>query len=81
MDVTRSIFDGIKTKQLKWDGHVQRMEGGRLPKQVMKWSPPVRRKRGKPKATWAEGIRGLMGEKGLIEEDLNGRDKWKKKIR
>ena len=81
MDVTRSIFDGIKTKQLKWDGHVQRMEGGRLPKQVMKWSPPGRRKRGKPKATWAEGIRGLMGEKGLIEEDLNGRDKWKKKIR
>jgi len=31
----------------------------------MKWSPPGRRKRGRPKATWAEGIRGLMGEKGL----------------
>jgi len=26
----------------------------------MKWSPPGRRK-----LTWAEGIRGLMGEKGL----------------
>jgi len=28
-----------------------------------------------------EGIRGLMGKKGLIEEDWKDRDKWKKKIR
>jgi hypothetical protein len=48
---------------------------------VMKWSPPGRRKRGRAKATWVEGIRRLLGEKGLIEEDWNDRDKWKKKIR
>jgi len=48
---------------------------------VMKWSPSGRRKRGRPKATWAEGIRGLMGEKGLTEEDRKDRDKWKKKTR
>ena len=39
----------------------------------MKWSPPGRRKRGRPKLTWAEGIRGLVGEKGLMEEDWNDR--------
>jgi len=50
-------------------------------KKVMKWSPPGRRKRGRPKATWAAGIRGLMGEEGVIEEDWKDRDKWKKKIR
>jgi len=44
MNVTRSLLDDIKTKQLKWCGHVQRMEGGRLSKKVMKWSPPGRRK-------------------------------------
>ena len=49
-------------------------------KNVMKWSPPGRRKRGRPKLTWAEEIRGLMEEKGLMEEDWNDRDKWKKKI-
>jgi hypothetical protein len=49
-------------------------------KKVMKWSPSGRRKRGRPKLTWAEGIRGLMGEKELMEEDWNDRDKWKKKI-
>jgi hypothetical protein len=47
---------------------------------VMKWRPPGRRKRGRPKLTWAEGIRGLMGEKGLMEEDWNDRNSWRKKI-
>jgi hypothetical protein len=62
MNVTRSLLDDIKTKQLQWYGHVQRMEEGRLPKEVMKWRPPRRRrKRGRPQLTWAEGIRGLMG--------------------
>jgi len=46
----------------------------------MKWRPPGRRKRGRPKGIWAEGITGLMGEKGLMEGDWNDRDRWKKKI-
>jgi hypothetical protein len=46
----------------------------------MKWRPPGRRKRGIPKLTWAEGIRGLMGEKELMEEDWNDRSNCRKKI-
>ena len=80
MNVVRSLLDDIKTKQLQWYGHVQRMEEGRLPNEVMKWSPPGRRKLGRPKLTWAEGIRGLMGGKGLLEEDSNDRCNWRKKI-
>ena len=79
MYVARSLLDDIKTKQLQWCGHVQRMEEGRLPKEVMKWRPPEK-KRGRPKLTWAEGIRGLMGENGLVEEDWNDRSNWRKKI-
>ena len=80
MIVSRSLLDDNNTKQLKWCGHVQRMEEGRLPQKVMNWSPPGRRKRGRPKVTWAEGIRGLLGEKGLMEGDWNDRDNWRKKI-
>jgi len=69
MSVVRSLLDDINTKQLQWYGHVQRMEEGRLPKEVMKWRPPGRRKQCRPKFTWAEGIRGLVEEKGLTEED------------
>jgi len=56
------------------------MEEGRLPKKVMKWSPPGRRKQVRPKLTWSEGIRRLMEEKGLMEEDWNDKGNWKKKI-
>jgi hypothetical protein len=34
--VTRSLLDDIKTKQFRWYGHIQRMEDGRLPKEVTK---------------------------------------------
>jgi len=51
MNAIRSLFDDIKTKQLQRYGHVSRMEEGRLPKEVMKWLPPGRRKRGRPKRT------------------------------
>jgi len=32
MNSARSLLDDIKTKQLQWYVHVQRMEKGRLPK-------------------------------------------------
>ena len=53
---------------------------GRLSKEVMKWRPLGRRKRGRPKLSWAERIRGLMGGKGLVGEDWNDRYNWRKKI-
>jgi len=73
----RSLLDDIKTKQLQWCGHIQRMEEGRLPEEVMKLRPPGKRKLGRPKFTWTEGIRGLMG---LMEEDWNYRRNWRKDI-
>jgi hypothetical protein len=79
-DISLVLSEDLKNQQLKCYGHVQRMEEGILPKQVMKWSPPGRRKRGRPKLSWVEGIRGLMGEKGLVEEDWNDRDECRKKI-
>jgi len=73
MNVVWSLLHDIKTKQLQWYGHVQRMEEERLPKEILEWSPPGRRKRVRPELTWAEGIKGLMGGKGLMEEDCNER--------
>jgi hypothetical protein len=42
MNMTRSILEDIKTKQLQQ--YVQRMEEGRLPKEVLGWQPSGRRK-------------------------------------
>jgi hypothetical protein len=47
--------------------------------QVLKWRPSGRRKQGRPKHTWAEAIRGMMGENGLKEEDWTDRSNWRRK--
>jgi len=80
MNLVRSLLDDIETKKLQWYGHVQRIEEGRLPKEVMKWRSPGRRKRGRTELTWAEGITGTMTVKGLMEGEWNDRDNWRKKI-
>ena len=44
MNITRSLLEDIKTKQLKWYGHVQRMEEGRLPKKSYEMEPTRKKK-------------------------------------
>ena len=46
MNVTRSLLEDIKTKQLKWCGHVQRMEEGRLQKKSYEMEPTRKKKTG-----------------------------------
>jgi hypothetical protein len=55
------------------------MVEGRLPNEVMEWRQLGRRKRGRPKLTWVEGIRGMMREKGLKGEDWTDRNNWRRK--
>ena len=48
MQAEQSILDGIQTKQLKWYGHLLRMEDGRWPKKIYQGTPHGRRIRGRP---------------------------------
>jgi hypothetical protein len=54
------IIDIIEKKRLKWYGHVKRMQEERLQKLIMEWIPGERRKRGRPRKTWMEGVRAAM---------------------
>ena len=42
----------IKRQRLRWPGHVLRMPKDSIPKVALKWTPPGKRKRGRPKLTW-----------------------------
>lgn len=77
MGVHRTITDDIRTKQLRWYGHVQRMADERLPKQVLDWKPIGRRKRGRPRKSWREGIDKDIGMLGLEEDLWRDRDRWR----
>ena len=68
MNVTRSLLDDIKTKQLQWYGHVQRMEEGKCQK---KWWNSVHKEEENEVDLY------LPGRKGL-EDWWEKRDWWKK---
>ena len=52
----QDIIDIIERKRLQWYGHVKRMQDETLPKLIMEWIPGERRKRGRPRKTWMEGV-------------------------
>ncbi|KAK4883736.1 hypothetical protein RN001_000007 [Aquatica leii] len=80
MKVSHTLMDDIKTIQLKWYGHVQRMNKGRLPKQMLIWKPPRKRKRGRPRS-WREGIENEIRERGKEEYMWEDREGWRLGIR
>jgi hypothetical protein len=41
------------------------MQEERLPKLIMEWIPEERRKRGRPRKTWMEGVRAAMKTRHL----------------
>ena len=65
MDATDTILDEITLKQLIWCGHVVRMDRMRLSKIIIKWKPVGRKKLGRPRRTWKDGIYTAVSERGL----------------
>ena len=70
------IIDIIERKRLQWYGHVKRMQEDRIPKLIMEWIPGERRKRGRPRKTWMEGVRAAMKTRHLEANQWLNRKEW-----
>ncbi|XP_030767681.1 uncharacterized protein LOC115891369 [Sitophilus oryzae] len=77
MDATQTIVDRVEQRGLKWFGHLLRMEHQRWPYRIYSWSPPGKRKRGRPRRSWNEAIRRAMEDRNLEEEDVLDRNRWR----
>ena len=53
------------------------MPEDRLPKLVMEWIPPERRKRERPRKTWMEGVKAAMTSRDLEPEQWRNREEWR----
>ena len=73
MDVQDMILDDITRKQLIWYGHVERMDTTRLPKIMIHRKPEARKKRGRPRSTWKDGIYTAMNGRDLRMGEWNNR--------
>jgi hypothetical protein len=70
------IIDIIERKRLQWYGRLKRMQEERLPKLIMEWIPGERRKRGRPRKTWMEGIQAAMKTRHLEADQWLNRKEW-----
>jgi len=59
------ITDITERKRLQWYGHVKRMPEERIPTLIMELIPRDRRKRGRPRKTWMEGVQAAMITRNL----------------
>lgn len=53
---SRSITKEITHRRLRWLGHVLRMEQDHITKVALRWTPPGKRKTGRPKTTWRRTV-------------------------
>lgn len=77
MDKKHNITDEIERRQLVWFGHTKRMDENRWPRKVLEWIPPERRKRGRPRRSWRDGIEEAMKFRNLAENTCHDRKNWK----
>ena len=72
----------MKRRRLRWLGHVLRMPGDSIPKVALRWTPPGKRKRGRPKMTWRQTVMAELREMGLSwgEAQASAKDRtlWRK---
>lgn len=77
MEAEETVIDRIEKGSLQWYGHVQRMSEERWPKCTLNWMVPGRRKRGRARRTWYEGIHAAMMKRGMEEGQWEDRNLWK----
>lgn len=77
MEVEEESAVTIERKRLRWYGHVRRMGEERIPRIIQEWESKRRRGRGRPATTWIQNVHMSMERFGLVEEDVQDRDKWR----
>ena len=55
----------IKKRQLKWYGHLVRLEDSRWPKTIYQWTPHGKRRRERPQQSWKNQVKDFMRSRNI----------------
>ena len=77
MQAEQSILDRIQRRQLKWYGHLLRMEDSRRPKKIYQWTPHGRIRRGRPQLSWRNQMTDFIKSRGMEEDMAENRHLWR----
>ena len=75
-----SIADIIRSRRLRWFGHVMRREENDWLRRVMQHEVEGKRPKGRPRKTWRETVAADLRKLHLREEDAKDRAKWRAAI-
>ena len=81
-----SILDYIERSQLRWFGHVKRMEPARYPRKYLDWKPNGKRSRGRPRNRWIQNIGDAVKRRNRTFEEIeeselyNDKKRWRRFI-
>ena len=64
-----NIVTVIKSRRLRWAGHVTRMEEGRIAFKIVTGKPTGKKRLGKPTRRWEDNIRMDLEEIGVIKRN------------
>ena len=76
MQTEQLILGRIQRRQLKWYGHLLRMEDICWPKKIYQWAPHGRRRRGRPQQSWRNQLTDFMGSRNM-EDMAEDRHLWR----
>jgi len=78
------IENEVTNKRLRWLGHVFRMEQNRNPKKCLRWNPPGKRSKGRPKVTWRRSTETDLKKMGMswgeAEHLAKDRTSWRQRV-
>ena len=55
-NIKNSILDYTRYKELKWNGHVRRMNEESLLQNILDWPLTKRRRKGRPRNSWMQDV-------------------------
>ena len=67
----------IKSRRLRWVGHVARMEKGRITLKILTGKPTGKRLLGRPRRRWEDNIRVDLEDAGNWVDSAQDRNYWR----
>ena len=71
-----SMKNKVRETRLRWYGHILKRKNSYVGKRMIAISVPNKRKRGRPKRKFMDGIKEDMKVVEVNEEDAINREKW-----
>ncbi|KAL7648515.1 UNVERIFIED_CONTAM: hypothetical protein RMT77_000421 [Armadillidium vulgare] len=82
-----SVLDLVERGQLRWFGHMKRMNEDRYARRFYEWRPEGRRGVGRPRMRWSDCVGTAMERRGKTMEEVeeamlyDDRGRWRNFVR